>query len=211
MIRDHRLADDADESTASSATSEGHAGGEEGTTKSPDTTTSEHGTGSTPTGAEEAHKVAKRAIMMVNEEYSTSAKENDYNPMDITSSMKESYLITSDKQRQIINQQDHWTSWCGYIASSIMTTVSLALLAPPHQEINSTSFSDNNHHLMRRSEPEEAKPFTETMTKFELVFVYKTFLIFGGSILIINSLIKALNTKLSGNIDYNPYFYVKCT
>ncbi|KAI9250837.1 bacterial low temperature requirement A protein-domain-containing protein [Helicostylum pulchrum] len=193
LIRDHRLADDLEESATSSATSEGHAGGE-GTSKSPDTT-SEHETGSTSTstGAEEAHKVAKRAIMMVNEEYS-SAKENDYNPMDITSSIKESYLITSDKQRQISNQQNHWTSWCGYIATSIMTAT-LALSAP-NQEINSTSSSDN-HHLMRRAEPEEGKPFTETMTKFELVFVYKTFLIFGGSILVINSLIKALNTKLS--------------
>ncbi|GAA5796344.1 hypothetical protein HPULCUR_001714 [Helicostylum pulchrum] len=193
LIRDHRLADDLEESATSSATSEGHAGGE-GTSKSPDTT-SEHETGSTSTstGAEEAHKVAKRAVMMVNEEYS-SAKENDYNPMDITSSIKESYLITSDKQRQISNQQNHWTSWCGYIATSIMTAT-LALSAP-NQEINSTSSSDN-HHLMRRAEPEEGKPFTETMTKFELVFVYKTFLIFGGSILVINSLIKALNTKLS--------------
>ncbi|KAI8068992.1 bacterial low temperature requirement A protein-domain-containing protein [Thamnidium elegans] len=192
LIRDHRLADDLEESATSSATSEGHAGSG-GTTKSPDTT-SEHETGSkTSTDAEEAHKVAKRAIMMVEEEYS-STPESDYNPMDMTSSIKESYLITSDKQRQMSNQQHHWISWCGYIATSIMTTT--LALSGSHQEINPTS-SSGNHHLMRRAEPEAGKPFTETMTKFELVFVYKTFLIFGGSILIINSLIKALNTKLS--------------
>lgn len=154
-------------------------------------TSSEHTSESSSTTKEPAHKRAKRAIKMINKEYSNP--QDDYNPMKTAKLMKESYLVTSDKQRKAGNEQVQWSTLGQYFMTTIMTASMAFSGRNVHEEITSNSSS---HHLERRAY--EGQSYEEQMYNYELVFVYKTFLIFGGIILVINSIIKALNTKLAG-------------
>lgn len=62
---------------------------------------------------------------------------------------------------------------------------------------------ESSHSLIKRAEIEvedDKGSFTQNITMGETVFVYKTFLIFAGLILVINSMIKSLNTKKTGKL-----------
>lgn len=54
--------------------------------------------------------------------------------------------------------------------------------------------ANSTHHLMRRAGAEEE--LKVDFSDYEKNFIYKTFLIMGGLILVLNSLIKFINTKL---------------
>jgi hypothetical protein len=117
--------------------------------------------------------------------------QDDYNPIEIAESIKYEKV---NKNISRIN-----TTWCKYISSSIAYTVMHTITSYYCDD----HLDSANSHLMRRSEPAAAEgagenaSFAGTISRDELVFVYKTFLIFGGLILVINSIIKALNTKIA--------------
>lgn len=74
-----------------------------------------------------------------------------------------------------------------FATSTLSSTVESSRRLLPRSDFDSSDDDD-----------EEKGSFTENITMGEIVFVYKTFLIFAGLILVINSMIKALNTKISG-------------
>ncbi|KAI8974336.1 bacterial low temperature requirement A protein-domain-containing protein [Pilobolus umbonatus] len=66
--------------------------------------------------------------------------------------------------------------------------------------------SISSHSVLAKRAPVAAEEST-TFSITELVFIYKIFLIFGGALLVLNSLIKLLNTKLS---DRNGMIIIVC-
>lgn len=148
--------------------------------------------------ASSAHQNAKRAILMISNEYADQ-QELNYNPMEMSKSMQEKNINRNETAN---NQEFHWTMWCKYIAMTMITTTMQVISSGGYNDDSVTS----SHHLMRRSEPGaeggEDTSFTDTMTPYENAFVYKIFLIFAGLILVINSMIKALNTKISGTFFF---------
>jgi hypothetical protein len=135
--------------------------------------------------------------MMISEEYTNQNTENYYNPMEM------SRLLQQEQEQSSLTNSpttaDNWTVWCKYFATSIAVGA-IQMIAYN----DSDTVSSGHHHLVRRSEPVAAEGAAgaagaETiLTADEISFVYKTFLIFAGLILVINSMIKALNTKFSG-------------
>ncbi|CAO3641999.1 unnamed protein product [Cunninghamella blakesleeana] len=155
--------------------------------------TSEHGAASS--GSSTGHKLAKRAI----ETIQLLKNEDDYNPMMIQ--------FNEQQQKQTILQKPQSPSiYSGYLtfgkyAIELLTFTALQLINDNHHDddhhllssSNGSSLTTTTHHLMKRAGGEEEAPLTDE----EKVFVYKTFLIFGGGIIIVNSLIKLLNTRIS--------------
>lgn len=148
------------------------------------------GSGAPSTG----HKLAKRAI----ESIQSIRNEDDYNPMMIQ--------FNEQQQKQTILQKPQSPSiYSGYLtlgkyAIELLTFTTLQLINNNDNDSHLLSSNDSStlstHHFMKRSgaASEESQPLTDE----EKIFVYKTFLIFGGGIIIVNSLIKFLNTKISG-------------
>ncbi|KAI8378189.1 bacterial low temperature requirement A protein-domain-containing protein [Choanephora cucurbitarum] len=186
------------ESTHSTGTEASHGTSTEsthstGTEASHGTETSAAATENTSesTAASSAHHKAKRAIHMIQ-----SNQESDYNPIDMAMQIQEEQARYNTQKSSWPTTSDHWTVWCKYMAvSAVMSTVQLISSQESEAE-HPTIASSQHNHLMRRSGGEGAS-FTESITQYELIFVYKTFLIFAGLILILNSMIKALNTKIS--------------
>ncbi|KAI9475390.1 MAG: bacterial low temperature requirement A protein-domain-containing protein [Benjaminiella poitrasii] len=176
LIRDHKLsADEADNS------SESHA---------EPNTTAHDAPSATPTQQEEesAHHKAKRAIHQV---FGQNNMDNSYNPMQLMHEQQEYNGISLDSESTATNAFTSWTAWCTYFATTIVTGTMQVLHGGSYVDEESTTA----HQLDRRSAPSDSS--TDTMTVTEIAFVYKTFLIFAGIILVLNSLIKALNTKIS--------------
>jgi hypothetical protein len=167
----------------------------------------------TAAAAASAEHHAKRAILMVSDAYANQ-KQYDYNPMEMAKSIQKEHNSLSNAYEE---QHFHWTIWCKSIAATIIAT-SMQLIASGGSYYNEEDYANNitssygGHHLMRRSEAVGAtngtssegaavaggEGFTNSLTMAEISFVYKIFLIFAGLILVMNSLIKALNTKISG-------------
>lgn len=144
---------------------------------------------------------------MISDEY-VHQDTVDYNPMKMAQQINEQKQAQNDSHWP--STQDHWTTWCKYLAASLVTSTLQIISSGGAVDTISSDYSttSSSHHLMRRSESttEGEASFTDTMTVAENVFVYKIFLIFAGIILVINSLIKALNTRVSGtSILYNQY------
>lgn len=150
-------------------------------------TTSESNQAETSESATSATHNAKRAIQLVSDVLHQDT--TDYNPVVIANTIQNDTNLSS---------KHHQSTWCKYIASSI-TYVALQTVTSYYCEDRQLSSSS---HLMRRSEAaSEDGSFAGTVSNTEIVFVYKTFLIFGGLILIINSIIKAINTRIAGKKD----------
>lgn len=96
-------------------------------------------------------------------------REDDYNPMKIT--------VNIPPPRRPSMYAGYLT-WGKYAAQSVFVSV--------------MGGATQHHPLVRRSAEEAAGLSDE-----EKIFVYKTFLIFGGGIIVVNSFIKLLNTKIS--------------
>ncbi|KAI8387046.1 bacterial low temperature requirement A protein-domain-containing protein [Blakeslea trispora] len=142
-----------------------------------------------------AHHKAKRAIQMTQPSH-----ENDYNPMEMARQIQEEQIRYHADKSSWPTTSDHWTVWCKYLAASaVVSTIHLiSSKENSYEHYYPTLASNNQHnHLVRRSGAESSGSFQESITQYELIFVYKTFLIFAGLILILNSMIKALNTKIS--------------
>lgn len=175
----------------------------------------------TETAATSAHHNAKRAILMVSNEQ-TTREQYGYNPMKMAQSIQENSRHASATKAYQEEQQLQWTLWYKSIAATMVATTMQMIASYGHSYddsyANNYTIGGGSHHLMRRSEPEavasgaegeaaaggEGEGFTGSLTMTEISFVYKTFLIFAGLILVMNSLIKALNTKLSG-------MYIDCS
>ncbi|KAL9542607.1 hypothetical protein MBANPS3_008531 [Mucor bainieri] len=190
--------------SASSGTEHGASNTEHGSSESTSTETAPSAHESAPashdttTTAETAHSKAKRAILMVSNNY-VHQDAVDYNPMELAQQIKEQQELKHQSSNHWPDATEHWTTWCKYLAASLVTGT-LQMISSTSEDYESIHSSSSSHHLMRRSEPAAAGAegsFTDTMTVAENVFVYKTFLIFAGLILVINSLIKALNTRIS--------------
>jgi hypothetical protein len=141
---------------------------------------------------------------MVEEAYSDK-QEFDYNPMKMNNVLQEERLTQSIHKQAIQDSQFHWTIWCKTLATSMVVTAMQMIASGGDYYNEDNTITSDHRRLMRRSEPaaaaegsETANSATGSMTMYEIQFVYKTFLIFAGLILVINSGIKALNTKISG-------------
>ncbi|ORE13268.1 hypothetical protein BCV71DRAFT_251887 [Rhizopus microsporus] len=178
--------------TAESPSSQESAGHD--TATSTDTHTSNTHSTDTPATTESSSNTsathhAKRAIQMIKDV--VNQDQDDYNPIEIAESIKYEKV---NKNISRIN-----TTWCKYLSSSIVYTAMHTITSYYCDD----HLDSANNHLMRRSEPAAAEgagenvSFAGTISRNELVFVYKTFLIFGGLILVINSIIKALNTRIA--------------
>ncbi|EIE87424.1 hypothetical protein RO3G_12135 [Rhizopus delemar RA 99-880] len=148
-------------------------------------TTSESNQAETSESATSATHNAKRAIQLVSDVLHQDT--TDYNPVVIANTIQNDTNLSS---------QHHRSTWCKYIASSI-AYAALQTVTSYYCEDRQLSSSSSSH-LTRRSEAaSEDGSFAGTVSNTEIVFVYKTFLIFGGLILIINSIIKAINTRIA--------------
>lgn len=194
MVRDGKLPEESpstEEShgSATEPTSDASHASEE-STHAPSTdssSTESHGSATAETPSNEgAQHHAKRAIMMISEEYVHQNPENYYNPMEMSRLLDEQERSSTSHSP---TTTENWTVWCKYLATSIAMG---AMQMIAHTDNNTVS--SGHHHLTRRAAPAE----DGSMTVDEISFVYKTFLIFAGLILVINSMIKALNTKISG-------------
>lgn len=169
------------------AAASGEASHETGSGSSAEST----GSSSSSESAAAAHKLAKRAIESV---YPTP--KDDYNPM--------MALQTTARQghtpfRSYASSGGYLT-YCQYALSSFALGAMHQLLgtssSSEHYLDSSTGGNSSGHHLVRRAASAEEDM---SLTDAEKVFVYKTFLICGGLILVLNSLIKLLNTKITGS------------
>jgi hypothetical protein len=135
----------------------------------------------------DAVELAKRAILSVN--------SSDYSPIERSKKQLEAPVLLLNSAKT-----GH-TELFSYLASSA-TTMLMGLIT--HELSKDTPSITEQNHLIRRA-PEENSHEEEgsAMTVIEMSFVYKTFLIFGGLLLIMNSLIKSLNTKLTGDYAHS--------
>lgn len=158
-------------------------------------TTSESNQAETSESATSATHNAKRAIQLVSDVLHQDT--TDYNPVVIANTIQNDTNLSS---------QHHRSTWCKYIASSI-AYAALQAVTSYYCEDRQLSSSSSSH-LTRRSEAaSEDGSFAGTVSNTEIVFVYKTFLIFGGLILIINSIIKAINTRIAGKKDIECLYW----
>lgn len=136
---------------------------------------------------------------MVSESLSDK-QEFDYNPMEITNLLQEEQSTRSINKQSFQDPHFHWTVWCKFIATTMAVSAMQMIASGDYYNENANNITSGEHHrLVRRSGAEaSSEGASDSMTLHETDFVYKTFLIFAGLILVINSLIKALNTKISG-------------
>lgn len=150
--------------------------------------TTEHEAATPQTG----HEKVKRDILHTLSQMNTQPlDEDEYNPMRM--------MIDEQEQQKAPLPRKNWTQVC----QTLLSTVMVGTLQILHSSTSTIGEQEEYHHphLMRRSPSESSSSSSheqEGMTDPQLNFVYKTFLIFAGLILIVNSLIKALNTKISG-------------
>ncbi|RCH81671.1 hypothetical protein CU098_002023, partial [Rhizopus stolonifer] len=176
LIRDHKVQDDSGE------TRSGHE-----TSTSSETTTGSHAETSTETTTEPTSETTSQESAVHNAKRSIQEIHNIIHPNDST--IQHNTVDTT----HIIHTKPQATA-CKYLASSLVFGL-LQVTNYCHQQLDSYQ---SPHHFERRSEAsEEDGEFVGSISNTEIVFVYKTFLIFGGLILVINSIIKAINTKIS--------------
>ncbi|KAI9303146.1 bacterial low temperature requirement A protein-domain-containing protein [Cunninghamella echinulata] len=151
----------------------------------------EHGAPST------GHKLAKRAIDSIQ---SLKNVENDYNPMMIQFNEQQRHQTSLQRRPQAPSMYSGYLTF-GKYAVELLSFTALQLISNndntndylSSSPSNASSSSLSSHHFVKRAGGAEEAPLSDE----EKVFVYKTFLIFGGGIIIINSLIKFLNTRIS--------------
>ncbi|KAI9321734.1 bacterial low temperature requirement A protein-domain-containing protein [Dichotomocladium elegans] len=141
-------------------------------------------------GAHAAHKLARRALHEIDLASNESkwSVEGDYERPHLS--------VVVPPRAPGIHDAGYLT-----IAKYALTTATFALLetlGPSSAESailsDGVPVSQQPHNLVKRAGPEGLQV---EFSNVEMVFIYKTFLILGGAILIINSLIKLVNTKLT--------------
>ncbi|KAI8069701.1 bacterial low temperature requirement A protein-domain-containing protein [Gongronella butleri] len=145
-------------------------------------------------GVEHAHRLARRAIADVQQQ---QQNDDDYNPMDVARLQFERRNAQHEQKRDNPEfYRQGYLTLGKYALQSLAATVLHAALAAPDASSATLDASSPHHHLMKRSGA-AAEGESDILTDEEKVFVYKTFLMFGGGIIVVNSLIKLLNTKLT--------------
>lgn len=183
------------------ATESASASGEHGSTESTTATASPP----SASGSEHAtapHKLAKRAIEDVHK-LSSQTGTNEYNPMNMAVELQQH--IQQQDSHQLLSHRPPkpsvyagYLTWGSYAAQTVIfTTMQLIASHPADTSTDTLQQQTHHHHLVRRSGP-EAESESAILSDEEKIFVYKTFLIFGGGIIVVNSFIKLLNTKISG-------------
>ncbi|KAI9316794.1 bacterial low temperature requirement A protein-domain-containing protein [Dichotomocladium elegans] len=169
------------ESHGSGSESHGSGGEAHGSNSAASPAPSHSEAASAEGNAGSAHKLARRAIE------STSPSEDHY------------YTHQLRTATSIRIQQHPQQSWqdMGYLTlfTSVLSTVAYSTIQMvSNDQMIDAGNQTQHHHLSRRSGGEELQvDFSEA----EKVFIYKTFLIMGGAILVLNSFIKLVNTKLT--------------
>ncbi|KAI9021474.1 bacterial low temperature requirement A protein-domain-containing protein [Phycomyces nitens] len=153
------------------------------------TEASTHGTteasthGTTEASTHDAHSLAQRAIKETFPHLSFEKRDSD-TFADLTLSQEPSNMYkTNNLSGGLLTMSKR------FIATAALTTLQALSIGGSVDQLDSSSGS---HHFQRRSIQVE-----EELTDNEKVFIYKTFLICGGFILVINSFIKLLNTKIT--------------
>lgn len=153
------------------------------------------------TTAEAAHKLARRAIESVQ-----LIDDSGYNPMASEEPVVLRPMHAKSATAWSLNGSAGYLTLCQYVLSSAAFTALQALSGNPwallgdgneQQQIEDSTHHHHHHHLAKRAGSSE-EVLNLDLSEAEKVFIYKTFLIFGGLMLILNSLIKMLNTKISG-------------
>ncbi|KAI9495462.1 bacterial low temperature requirement A protein-domain-containing protein [Zychaea mexicana] len=190
-----------------------------GATESSGTSSGDHATessGSTSDSTEAAaHRRARRAIESVYPSLSNNNNDSDdtttpsFDPLDsepaklkldtISSSSSSSLSSSNNKQHHIggyltlFQYAISATALTALQALDIASSPLLSSSSTTEEPTNISSTTTNYHHFAKRAGGALDVSFTDE----EKVFIYKVFLICGGLILTINSLIKMLNTKLA--------------
>ncbi|KAI8141154.1 bacterial low temperature requirement A protein-domain-containing protein [Fennellomyces sp. T-0311] len=168
-------------SHATESGSESHASPSEGGDHATPTDDASHSTESSGGGSEAAHRRAKRAIKEV------------YPDLNIpTSISSEQPAVAIQIEAPPPYHRSGYLTLIQYAISSTALTAIQALNSTPTLEEET-----HTHHLAKRAAGES---LDVSFTDEEKVFIYKVFLICGGLILTINSLIKLLNIKMAGDI-----------
>ncbi|KAI7852467.1 bacterial low temperature requirement A protein-domain-containing protein [Circinella umbellata] len=172
-----------------------------------DSSSAEHPTdssSSTESSPSAAHRRARRAIEAVypSIDNNTPSFTLDHDPATLNiESSSSSYSASNNDNNHPVG--GYLTLFQYAISTTALTALqALDIASNPSSSSSSSSEihiteqqSTNYHHFSKR-----AAPLDVSFTDDEKVFIYKVFLMGGGLILTINSLIKMLNTKLAGDM-----------
>ncbi|KAL0079676.1 bacterial low temperature requirement A protein-domain-containing protein [Phycomyces blakesleeanus] len=146
-------------------------------------------TAETPTHSDEAdaYTLAQRAIEETFPHLSLEKRSSDsvYEPSGLNLSLEPTDVHSSRYHAS----GGFITMGKQFVATVVFTALQAVSIGGSVDQLDSSSGA---HHFQRRSIEVE-----EELTDNEKVFIYKTFLICGGFILVINSFIKLLNTKVT--------------
>lgn len=140
----------------------------------------------------EAYSLARRAIESIPSSTPSHASSNPIIALDFTQ--------PKPSQTTPLSLAGYFTLF--KYAASITTSATLQGLSTDSL-LSSSSLLDQDHgitqtmHTYDRRAPGESKLKNE-YTREEMVFIYKIFLIMGGLLLVLNSLIKLINTRVTG-------------
>lgn len=177
--------------TEASGSGESHAEASSGSSSESGSSSSAEPTASSSSAEPAAHKLAKRAIESV-----YPIDNDEYNPMALQRIHEERPPTIITTPFRSYASSGGYLTYCQYAISSVaMGAMHHLLGSSAEHQIYGNSSSSTSHHLVRRSASAEEDM---SLTDAEKVFIYKTFLICGGLILVLNSLIKLLNTKIAG-------------
>ncbi|KAI9246858.1 bacterial low temperature requirement A protein-domain-containing protein [Sporodiniella umbellata] len=182
LIRDHKVQEDTNKASAGHGT----AATEHGTTEAAKTAGTEHGT------AEAAKTGAEHETSQGSTNDPTAALHHAKRAIEDIQAMIPSSPTTFPSKIAMPPSPPSPTVCQSLLSSVLLTAFHIVSYCHPSIESHGP--------LQRRSESAsstEDGEFVDSISTTEIVFVYKTFLIFGGLILVINSMIKAINTRLT--------------
>ncbi|ORZ21477.1 bacterial low temperature requirement A protein-domain-containing protein [Absidia repens] len=147
--------------------------------------------------ASSTHKVAKRAIKSIRI-LSSDQSFDEYNPMKMTINIQQQQqrqqsLHSLSRKPSAPSIYAGYLTWGNYAAHVMVSTLMPMLTS---YSIDNNEIDKPTHHTLSRRSGSGAEE-NAVLSDEEKVFVYKTFLIFGGGIIVVNSFIKLLNTKIS--------------
>ncbi|CAO3596170.1 unnamed protein product [Absidia cylindrospora] len=197
---EHGATESASASGEHGATESASASGEHGTTSSA-SASGEHGATASSSAEHQTspHRRAKRAIESV-QELLNDSEQNQYNPMNMAVDNQQG-LVSQHVTHQHLQPPSIYAgylTWGNYAAHTVVFSAMQIITSSIGDTSNELHHQPSHqlHHLAKRSGP-AAEGESAILSDEEKIFVYKTFLIFGGGIFVVNSFIKLLNTKIS--------------
>ena len=170
---------------------------------------------STEGSSSAAHRRAKRAIEAVypSVDNNTPSFTLDHDPATLNIESLQSSSSYSASNNNNKHPVGGYLTLFQYAISTTALTALQALDIASNPSLPSSSSSSEIHTTQEQSAnyhqfSKRAAPLDVSFTDAEKVFIYKVFLISGGLIITINSLIKMLNTKLAGGKKKNIVAYL---